>query len=166
VGIPALFLNMNVVIDLTSVGTLFAFVLVCGGILRLQMDPNAPQGSFKTPYINARFILPVLILLSVMLLFLYKHDFMDSLFHWSGDWNEVRTKVPYVAFLFLSFIMAGLSFRYSLSLIPVLGFLSCSYLLCESGSSNWERFLLWLLGGLLVYFLYGRKHSKLAASGD
>src|SRR5690606_23104227 len=36
VGVPALFLNLNVVVELTSVGTLFAFVLVCAGILRLQ----------------------------------------------------------------------------------------------------------------------------------
>lgn len=166
VGIPALFLNMNTVIDLTSVGTLFAFVLVCGGILRLQMDTHAPKGSFKTPYINSRWIMPVLILISVMLLFLYNHDFMDSLFRWSGSWADMRTKLPYVAFLLLSFGMAWLSFRHRLSLIPVLGFLSCSYLLCESGSTNWERFLLWLLAGMLVYFLYGRKHSRLAGSGQ
>ncbi|NDC42881.1 MAG: amino acid permease, partial [Chitinophagia bacterium] len=34
VGIPAMFLNLNEVVQLTSVGTLFAFVLVCAGIAR------------------------------------------------------------------------------------------------------------------------------------
>jgi len=40
--------------------------------------------------------------------------------------------------------------------------LSCSYLLSESGVSNWERFLLWLLIGMIIYFIYGYKKSKLA----
>ena len=46
VGIPALFLNLDVVIALTSIGTLFAFVLVCGGILVLQKSPNRPESKF------------------------------------------------------------------------------------------------------------------------
>src|SRR5947207_3450444 len=40
VGVPALFLNLDVVIALTSIGTLFAFVLVCGGVLVLQRQPR------------------------------------------------------------------------------------------------------------------------------
>src|SRR5215216_5909190 len=40
VGIPALFMNLSVVVDLCSVGTLFAFVLVCGGVLKLQNDKH------------------------------------------------------------------------------------------------------------------------------
>jgi len=43
----------------------------------------------------------------------------------------------------------------------VLGFLCCSYLLCESGATNWERFLIWLLIGLVIYFAYGRRRSRL-----
>ena len=77
-------------------------------------------------------------------------------------WEVVRTKVPYIMFGLLFGITAILSFLHSYSLIPVLGFLSCSYLLCESGVSNWERFLVWLVVGLIIYFLYGKKHSRLA----
>jgi amino acid transporter len=53
VAIPALFLNLNEVFSLTSIGTLFAFVLVCGGVLVLQQQKDRPPGKFKVPYINA-----------------------------------------------------------------------------------------------------------------
>src|SRR3546814_6197190 len=61
VAIPVLFMNMYIVADLCSIGTLFAFTLVCAGVLRLQTDPDAPRGKFKTPYINARYEMPILV---------------------------------------------------------------------------------------------------------
>ena len=184
VGIPALFLNLQVVVDLTSVGTLFAFVLVCGGILRLQQQRKkaihkahadiiieedgtkviVPDSRYKTPYINGKWIVPALFLITVILLVQYYPGGLGTFFDTSGNysWDAVRVKVPYIIFGCLFFTMALLSFRNSYSLIPVLGFLCCSYLLCESGTSNWERFMLWLLIGMVIYFLYGRKKSKLA----
>src|SRR5438045_5769224 len=39
VAVPALFVNLTIVTDLTSIGTLFAFVLVCGGVLLLPHEP-------------------------------------------------------------------------------------------------------------------------------
>src|SRR6267378_3754152 len=57
VAIPALFLNLTMVTDLCSIGTLFAFVLVCAGVLKLEMTPDAPRGKFRTPYINSRYIM-------------------------------------------------------------------------------------------------------------
>ena len=54
VAIPALFMNLTMVTDLCSIGTLFAFVLVCAGVLKLQMTPDAPRGKFRTPYINSK----------------------------------------------------------------------------------------------------------------
>ncbi len=42
VAVPALFMNLTEVTDLTSIGTLFAFVLVCGGILVLERS-GAPE---------------------------------------------------------------------------------------------------------------------------
>jgi APA family basic amino acid/polyamine antiporter len=68
VGIPALFLNLKVVIDLTSVGTLFAFVLVCGGVLRMSLYPNPPKSAFKTPYINAGYFMPFILASVIVLL--------------------------------------------------------------------------------------------------
>jgi len=64
-------------------------------------------------------------------------------------------------------MIAGLlvaCYRHSLSLIPVLGLATCGYLMTELGWTNWARFILWLLVGLVVYFLYGRRHSRLAGS--
>jgi amino acid transporter len=74
VAIPALFLNMNVVIDLTSVGTLFAFVLVSGGILKLQNDPNRPPSTFRIPYVNAKYITGLLLIIGLFLAYHYNHD--------------------------------------------------------------------------------------------
>jgi amino acid transporter len=173
VGIPALFLNLTVVVDLCSVGTLFAFVLVCGGILRLQQQRKKlianggtplPESKFKTPYINGKWIVPALFLATIILCNTYYPGGVVGFFNRSdaAGWEGIREKVPYIMFGLVFLVMTILSFVNSYSLIPVLGFLCCSYLLCESGTSNWERFLLWLLAGLVVYFLYGRRKSKLA----
>ncbi|MGI4727597.1 MAG: APC family permease, partial [Janthinobacterium lividum] len=70
VAIPALFLNLTEVTDLTSIGTLFAFVLVCGGVLLLPKDEEVQtEGTnkrFKIPYVNSKFIVPVLFLVGLI----------------------------------------------------------------------------------------------------
>src|SRR5690242_18196428 len=71
VAIPALFLNLNEVLSLTSIGTLFAFVLVCGGILVLQGRKDKPESKFKVPYINGKFIYPLMLLIAIVLITLY-----------------------------------------------------------------------------------------------
>ncbi|MCB9251101.1 MAG: hypothetical protein H6605_01420 [Flavobacteriales bacterium] len=48
-----------------------------------------------------------------------------------------------------------------LSLIPVLGTLSCLYLMSEIDHLSWMRFGVWLLIGLVIYFGYSIKRSKL-----
>ena len=61
VAIPALFLNLDVVLALTSIGTLFAFVFVCGGVLMLNSQPhNKLHSKFKVPYLNGKYIVPAL----------------------------------------------------------------------------------------------------------
>ena len=71
VAVPALFLNLTMVTDLCSIGTLFAFVLVCLGVLVLQNKKDIPRGKFKTPYINAKYLMPLLLVLSIFLSFTY-----------------------------------------------------------------------------------------------
>jgi amino acid transporter len=167
VGVPSLFLNLSVVVDLCSVGTLFAFVLVCGGILKMHNRKDRPQSKYRTPYINGQFIVPVLFLTTAMLLQVYLQGGIASLFKFTNQqgmltWASVSARVPFVLFSLVFVGTTVLSYIHKYSLIPVLGFLSCSYLLSESGASNWGRFLIWLVIGLIVYFLYGHKKSKLA----
>src|SRR3569833_2343070 len=65
VAVPALFLNLTIVTDLTSIGTLFAFVLVCGGVLLLPRTEGHRRGRFQLPYINAKWIVPILFVVGV-----------------------------------------------------------------------------------------------------
>jgi len=67
VAVPALFMNLNEVVALTSIGTLFAFVLVNGGVLIMQNDSKGTDKKFKTPYINSRFIMPLVTVLIFVL---------------------------------------------------------------------------------------------------
>ncbi|MEO7176479.1 MAG: amino acid permease [Saprospiraceae bacterium] len=164
VAVPSLFLNLQEVISLTSVGTLFAFVLVCGGILKLQVSKNPPKSSFKVPYINAKFILPLAVIIVCVYLYMFQYDTIAAYLRNDPNGIPLREKVPYYFFAVIVLVMAVLTYIYNLSLIPLLGFLSCSYLLCESGTSNWERFLIWLGIGLILYFIYGARHSKLNPS--
>lgn len=69
VAIPALFLNLTMVTDLCSIGTLFAFVLVCAGVLVLQNKPDIPRGKFKTPYVNSKYVFPLLIIVGAIIAF-------------------------------------------------------------------------------------------------
>ena len=71
VAVPALFLNLTIVTDLCSIGTLFAFVVVCAGVLVIQNNPNIPRGKFKTPYINGKYIMPFLLVGSIIFSFTY-----------------------------------------------------------------------------------------------
>ena len=69
VVVPMLFIPSDTVLDLCSMGTLFAFVLVCAGVLKLQMTPDAPRGKFRTPYINGKWVFPLMVVLSMAYLF-------------------------------------------------------------------------------------------------
>ncbi len=165
VGVPALFLNLKVVVDLTAVGTLFAFVLVCGGIIRMHArrrvvrleNGAAAAGGFRVPYISGRILVPLILAGIGVGLWLANGESIQAAVRTGLD----RTHVPYIAFAVVALGTAVFSVWKRWSLIPVLGFLACAYLLCESGVSNWERFLIWLGIGLVIYFLYGQGHSRL-----
>ncbi|MGA2622517.1 MAG: amino acid permease [Bacteroidota bacterium] len=101
VGVCSMFTSIDEMVDLTNIGTLFAFSLVCIGILILRKrDPDRPR-AFKTPW------------------------------------------VP---------------------LIPICGIASCVYLMMGLPRVTWVRFGLWLVVGMVIYFLYGYKKSLLGKS--
>ncbi|GAC1400144.1 MAG: hypothetical protein NVSMB56_15220 [Pyrinomonadaceae bacterium] len=160
VAIPSLFLNLKEVTDLTSIGTLFAFVLVCGGVLLLNRNDKAVERRFTIPYINSQFIVPALYVIAWLAFYNFKKDSLREFFAF-GVWDVDKHKIPLIGYIILSTILAYFCFRRKLSLIPVLGLLTCGYLMTELGITNWLRFLIWLAAGLCLYFFYSYKHSKL-----
>lgn len=155
VAIPALFLNLNQVLSLTSIGTLFAFVLVCGGVLVLQMKKDKPVSKFKVPYINGQFIVPILFIGALALIIWKVPE------HFTNDiWT--KNTWPMAVFWLIALIVSILSFMKKFSLLPVLGMTSCFYLMAQETHIVWMRFLIWLVIGLTIYFLYSHQHSKLA----
>ncbi len=152
VGVPALFLNLTVVTDLTSIGTLFAFVLVCGGVLLLPREA-AQNGRFHLPYVNSKWIVPAVFIVGVI--FFRKN--IAGLFLA----KNAHEQFPFFLFIILSAVLSVAAFVKNLSLIPVLGLLSCFYLMTELGYTNWIRFIVWLIIGLVIYFTYSYKHSLL-----
>jgi len=97
-GLFAALVPGNVVGEMTSIGTLFAFILVCIGVIVLRKRRPDLVRSFKTPCV------PV---------------------------------------------------------VPVLGIVICLMMMYSLGVDNWLRLVLWLGVGLVIYFQYGVKHSKL-----
>ncbi|MBC7615976.1 MAG: amino acid permease [Pedobacter sp.] len=228
VAVPSLFMNLTIVTDLCSIGTLFAFVLVCAGVLVLQNRPGVQRGKFKIPYANSKYIIPVVFVAVLVLAFTkFKSEstaflnnspkinkpvtfitslsstdletvkqeigaspvvlqgkqidaeaYLNSLNEeqytqfidkssisydkkFESGWSLFKHKIPMWIFLFICLIVGYYCVTKNLSLIPVLGLLSCLYMMCELGISNWIGFGIWLIVGLIVYFAYGFRHSKL-----
>jgi amino acid transporter len=230
VAVPALFLNLTLVTDLCSIGTLFAFVLVCAGVLVLQNRTDIPRGKFKTPYVNSKYILPVFIIIGLVFAFGYNEkatmDFItnetqinsssdiitslnkeetqkvyeylvridaknstdetpdlelllsqyqddakyssiiaglpiaDAVKYESG-FSLFKHKIPMWIFLIVLVGLSVWSFKSNLSLIPLLGLICCLYMMAELSVWNWIYFGIWLLIGLVIYFGFSRKNSKL-----
>jgi APA family basic amino acid/polyamine antiporter len=99
VGFFSAIANIDEIVQLTNIGTLFAFILVCAGILILRRrEPDRPR----------------------------------------------RFRVPFVPF------------------VPLAGIAMCLFLMAGLPGVTWIRFMLWLLAGLVLYFLYGARRSRLA----
>ena len=99
VAVASALLPIRVVAELCSIGTLFAFVIVCLGVIALRYSRADMVRPFKVPFF------PVL---------------------------------------------------------PALGALLCAYLMINLPATAWTRFVIWLVIGLTIFFLYGRRHSRLA----
>ncbi len=155
VGIGALFLQSGLVTDLTSIGTLFAFILVCGGVLFLPPISKQP-GKFKLPYINGKIIVPILYLLFV---YFFRTRIADAV---NNIGTEAYQEILFLVFLLIALIITIKTVLKSYSLIPILGVLSCMYLLIEIPAVSWFWFFVWMAVGLMIYFLYGYRHSIIA----
>jgi len=155
VAIPALFLNLSTVLSLTSIGTLFAFVLVCGGILVLDKMPNRPESKFRVPHVSGKYIFPGMYVLALGLILYYVPGYFQDLFnHWESS--------PMILFWLVTTIVTVYTFIRNYSLIPVLGLISCFYLMAQETHIVWIRFLAWLIIGLVIYFFYSFRNSKLS----
>lgn len=51
-------------------------------------------------------------------------------------------------------------------LLPILGILSCGYLMVNLPLVTWIRFVVWMMIGFIIYFSYSRFHSKLSRQSD
>ncbi|MDW8210023.1 MAG: amino acid permease [Cytophagales bacterium] len=163
VAIPALFMNLTEVTDLTSIGTLFAFVIVCGGVLYMEQHGLNKNARFKIPYINSRWIVPPLLLLLALGIYLYSPENVKAFFTYD-NWESFKQKIPTYGFIVVCLVAAVYSFITKPSLIPMLGLLCNLYLMSELGTTNWVRFLVWTFAGVVIYFGYSYQHSKLAKS--
>lgn len=155
VGIGALFIESDLVTDLTSIGTLFAFILVSGGVLFLPPKVKEP-GKFSLPYINGKFIVPLLL---VGFVWLFRDRIESAILQFSFSNHE---EALFIVFLILATIITILTIIRNYSLIPIMGVLTCSYLMIEIPIVSWQWFLVWMALGLLIYFLYGFRNSRLA----
>jgi APA family basic amino acid/polyamine antiporter len=173
VGVPILFTDKTFVLDFTSIATLFAFVLVCGGVLLIPSKEKIP-GRFHLPYINGQFIFPLIILGSMILLQSFSKTYFTDLFNFDFSKNEdfrsgnksfmdlATPNISLIIFWISAVLLSLFAFIKRYSLIPLMGVITCMYLLTGMSKSNWVWFIGWLVLGAVIYFLYGYKKSKLA----
>lgn len=155
-GVPVLFVGSGLMTDLTSIGTLFAFVLVCFGVLVLPKLSKNNTGAFQLPYINGKFVIPAIVL---AITFLFRARINDA---FANIGIEGYQEILFLVFMVIALITAYLSFIKSFSFIPVAGALCCLYLMIEIPAISWLWFFVWMGIGLVIYFFYGKQKSKLA----
>jgi amino acid transporter len=154
VAIPALFIEDVIVTDLTSIGTLFAFTLVAGGVLMLPRIAKQP-GRFSLPYWNGQFAVPVIV---AVFIFAFYKRISDAVVNIDHDSYQ---EIIFLLFVVAAVVLATLSFIKKFSFIPIMGVLFCLYLMVEIPAKSWLVFLGWMALGLLVYFSYGYRNSLL-----
>lgn len=174
VGLPILFTDKTFVLDFTSIATLFAFVLVCGGVLLIPRKEKQ-AGKFHLPHINGQFIFPLIVIGAMVMAVslsnsyftdLFNFDFSSNADYTSGKLSFMDVATPNISlivFWLSALVLAVVTFIKKYSLIPLMGLITCMYLLTGMTKANWAWFLGWLAIGLVIYLLYGYKKSKLAS---
>ncbi len=168
VALPTFFVNLTEVTDLTSIGTLFAFVLVSGGILVIGNKDNNARKGYRIPYLNSRTWLIPLWCIVLGTAFLIGHS-GEPLFRTLMDFidqipSSFVDNPPTGIFILVSIVFSAVSMVKKFSLIPVISVLANLYLMTGLGNHAWMRFGIWLVIGLVIYFLYGYRKSKMNAA--
>jgi len=158
VALPTVLFNSQFVTDLASIGTLFAFMLVCAGILVSDSFRGQSTG-FRVPRFPGEIILPICFVAYCGLLRnLPESHQLDG--NWMPEGQFHYDRIPYAIFLLVFLGLSAATVRYRWSAIPVLGVVVNLYLIAGLGAANWIRFGIWCLIGLLVYACYGYYHSQ------
>jgi hypothetical protein len=116
--------------------------------------PEKPASKFQVPFVSGKYIIPLLFISAVTLILIFAPAHFAGLLSKEG--------FPMMTFWIVMCIVTCYSFLRNFSLIPVLGLVSCFYLMAQESYTNWLRFLIWLIVGLIIYFLYSYNHSRLA----
>ncbi len=173
VGVPLLFTDKTFVLDFTSIGTLFAFVLVCGGVLLIPRRTKV-KGKFHLPYVNSNIVFPFMLIVTIIMIIIKVPEYFPDIFNFDFSANADYTagkksfmdlataKIATIIFWLVCVLLAVMAVIKKYSLIPLLGLVSCLYLLTGMTKENWAWFIGWLVIGLVVYLMYGFKKSKLA----
>ncbi len=161
VGVPIIFTDKTFVLDFTSIATLFAFVLVCGGVLFLPRKPKE-AGKFHLPFIPSRIIFPALIIGSIVIFRIVSKNYFSGLFNFNVEGAELTYNVSAIIFWSICILLSIGAIIKNWSLIPLMGLITCLYLLTGMTAMNWAWFGSWLLLGLVIYLMYGYRKSKLA----
>ena len=136
-------------------------MLVCGGVLLIPKKEKV-RGRFSIPYINGKIIFPAIIAVALIILQLANKNYISNLFQINED--NASLNVSTIIFWIIMIAFAIVSLFKNWSLIPLLGLSSCLYLLTGMTGENWAWFASWLVLGLIIYFMYGYRKSKLNAA--
>jgi len=173
VGLPILFTDKTFVLDFTSIATLFAFVLVCGGVLLLPAK-KPEKGKFHLTYINGQYIFPLITGVSIFLFALVNTNYFSNLFDFNFSNHEdfvngnlsfmdlATPNISKIIFWVICIALSVVTIVKKYSLIPLMGVTTCLYLLTSMTKNNWAWFIGWMILGLIFYFAFGYKHSLLA----
>jgi amino acid transporter len=165
VGVPLIFTDKSFVLDFTSLATLFAFVLVCGGVLLLPKKTKEP-GKFHLPYVPSRVLFPLIVMVAVWLLIYNVDGYFTTIFSFNEmDTVALTTNISIAVYWVIVGLLTIGAMVKNWSLIPLMGLVTCLYLLTGMTLSNWAWFASWLVLGLVIYFFYGYRKSKLALEG-
>jgi amino acid transporter len=158
VAVSAALTPIDVVAQLCSIGTLFAFMIVCAGVIVLRRTRSEIQRPFRVPGHPALSAVLCLALCGAAC-YLPLPFPLGGFFTSEGTLAAVTMAVKAALVVALVAAYAALR-RYPL---PLTGIILCGYLMVSLPFMTWMRFLFWMALGLLIYATYGFRHSGLNA---